>query len=113
MSWMEFIIAMTAIILGGMIFVIPVLSIALRRSLQPLLETWAKTKDVHLIERVELREVALEERITRIEKVLDRVVEEKGVPPGAVGPLARELTRRPSAIVSILPMGYTTKGVFP
>lgn len=81
MSWMQFIIAMTAIILGGMIFVIPVLSIALRRSLQPLLETWAKTKqvtqDVHLIERVELREVALEERITRIEKVLDRVVEER------------------------------------
>ena len=81
MSWMQFIIAMTAIILGGMIFVIPVLSIALRRSLQPLLETWAKTKqvtqDVHLIERVELREVALEEMITRIEKVLDRVVEER------------------------------------
>ena len=81
MSWMQFIIAMTAIILGGMIFVIPVLSIALRRSLQPLLETCAKTKqvtqDVHLIERVELREVALEERITRIEKVLDRVLEER------------------------------------
>ncbi len=80
MGWMEFVLAMTGILVGAMIFVVPVVSFALRRTLQPLFESWAKTKqepqDVQALPRAELREEALEERIADIERVLERVVEE-------------------------------------
>ena len=59
MGWMEFVLAMTGILVGGMIFVVPVVSFALRRTLQPLFESWAKTKqapeDVQAMQRAELR----------------------------------------------------------
>jgi len=80
MGWMEFVIAMTAILIGGMIFVVPVVSFVLRRSLQPLIETWAKTKQEHqdegAMEQIELRQAAHEERMLRIEGVLGRVIED-------------------------------------
>lgn len=80
MGWMEFVIAMTAILIGGMIFVVPVVSFVLRRSLQPLIETWVKTKQEHqdagAMEQIELRQAAHEERMLRIEGVLGRVIED-------------------------------------
>ena len=77
MPWQDFVIAMTAMIIGGTIFVVPVVAFTLRRSLQPLIETWAKAKEATVDpEAPRLRDAALEERLTDIETVLARLVEE-------------------------------------
>ena len=54
--------------------------ITARRALKPMIEAWAtakqETREAGALERLELREGALEERMARIERVVGGVVED-------------------------------------
>lgn len=74
MPWQVFVLAMTAIILCGMLFIIPVAGWTARRSLLPLIEAWAKERQLQ--DPGTGTEVAVvEERVSRLEARLEQVAE--------------------------------------
>jgi flagellar biosynthesis/type III secretory pathway M-ring protein FliF/YscJ len=78
LHWMEFAIAMTAILVGGMIFIIPMLALMVRFAIKPLADSWAATRsgaDGQAVARIERRQVALEESVREMERTLARLAE--------------------------------------
>lgn len=80
MDFGEVLVAMTGIIIGGTIVILPILALTLRFVLRPMLESWARARlpaaAEERIETTERRVAILEEHIRLLERQNAKLMED-------------------------------------